>query len=210
MGPTRPSGSYLVAALRDDFRTFLLGSDRDGLPGNPEQVHLAIGIQPGGGPIAHDPGRGSCPTGASSCDLPAENLLKRAPWERVGPNGPLNYPLTAFNDSRLVSRREAIGISDPKERRVSSAHEPIHVSALLAERYDREELYRQVWNMPLEKLGKLYGKNDSFMGGLCRRLGIPLPGVGYWNKRNAGKPVETPPPLPPALIGMESSDWVAW
>lgn len=60
----------------------------------------------------------------------------------------------------------------------------------------RKELYQRVWETPLARLCKEFGISDSGLAKICRRHGIPLPGVGYWAKRNVGKAPRTPP-LPP-------------
>lgn len=63
--------------------------------------------------------------------------------------------------------------------------------------YRRSELYEQVWAEPLRKLAPRYGVSDVALAKMCRRLGIPLPGVGHWTKIACGHEIE-PPPLPPA------------
>ena len=78
------------------------------------------------------------------------------------------------------------------------------VSRELISRYNREELYKEVWSQPIQKLAAAYGLSDVGVGKVCRKLRIPLPGRGYWNKKNAGKPVGTRPPLP-FIAKVESS-----
>lgn len=66
------------------------------------------------------------------------------------------------------------------------------------ERYwNREELYGEVWSKPMQKLAKKYGISDVGLAKVCRRLSIPLPGRGYWAKREAGQHLPQPP-LPPS------------
>jgi hypothetical protein len=43
---------------------------------------------------------------------------------------------------------------------------------------------------------KPYGISDVAIGKVCRKLYIPVPGTGYWNKKAANQPVEPRPPLP--------------
>jgi hypothetical protein len=78
------------------------------------------------------------------------------------------------------------------------------VSRELISRYTREELYKGVWSQPIQRLAAAYGLSDVGLGKVCRKLRIPLPGRGYWNKKNAGKPVGTRPPLP-FIAKVESS-----
>lgn len=51
----------------------------------------------------------------------------------------------------------------------------------------REALYEQVWSQPMIELAKQYGISDVGLAKVCRKLRIPLPGRGYWAKRNAGR-----------------------
>ena len=56
--------------------------------------------------------------------------------------------------------------------------------------------YNEVWDQPLVKLAQKYGISDVRVGKVCRKLRIPLPGRGYWAKRNARKPVGQLPLAP--------------
>lgn len=62
--------------------------------------------------------------------------------------------------------------------------------------YDREELYRQVWEQPLLKLAKDYGVSAVALGKTCRKLVVPVPGRGYWAKLAHGHQSIKRPPLP--------------
>jgi len=70
-------------------------------------------------------------------------------------------------------------------------------SATPNSRYDREKLYEQVWKVPMRTLAKEYGVSDVALAKACRKLHVPHPGRGYWEKKAANKPVEDRPPLPP-------------
>lgn len=66
-------------------------------------------------------------------------------------------------------------------------------------RVTREELYRQVWETPMIRLGKTYGISGNGLAKICDRLKVPYPPLGYWSKLRAGKPVkptELPEPDP--------------
>src|ERR1700733_2813469 len=65
------------------------------------------------------------------------------------------------------------------------------------ETWNREQLYTEIWETPLVKLAAKYGVSAVALGKVCRRLQIPLPGRGYWIKKEFGKPV-THLPLPEA------------
>jgi hypothetical protein len=67
-------------------------------------------------------------------------------------------------------------------------------------RYNREDLYEQVWTVPMTKLTKQYEVSDVALAKICRKLSIPLPGRGYWAKKDAKRPVGPRPPLPTVAI----------
>lgn len=62
--------------------------------------------------------------------------------------------------------------------------------------YDREELYRQVWEKPLLKVAEEYGVSAVALGKTCRKLSVPVPGRGYWAKLAHGHAAMKKPPLP--------------
>lgn len=59
----------------------------------------------------------------------------------------------------------------------------------MSTRLTRAELYQLVWSEPLRKLSKRFGISDVALAKRCRAANIPLPGLGYWAKKEAGKPV---------------------
>ncbi len=64
----------------------------------------------------------------------------------------------------------------------------------------REELHALVWSQPMRSAAKARGISDVALAKQCRRAGVPVPARGYWNKKQAGKPVVVQP-LPPLPIG---------
>jgi len=58
------------------------------------------------------------------------------------------------------------------------------------ETWNREELYGEVWEQSLVKVAPKYGISAVALGKVCDKLQIPLPGRGYWTKKEFGKPVE--------------------
>lgn len=66
--------------------------------------------------------------------------------------------------------------------------------------YYRETLYKEVWAKPLQHVAKRYGVSDVALAKACRKLGVPLPGRGYWARVAAGHELERPP-LPPLEDG---------
>ncbi len=63
------------------------------------------------------------------------------------------------------------------------------------ETWNREELYERVWNKPVVKVAEEYGVSDVAIAKVCRKLSVPIPGRGYWAKKEHGHTV-TRKPLP--------------
>jgi hypothetical protein len=51
----------------------------------------------------------------------------------------------------------------------------------------REDLYELVWSKPMADLAKDFGISDVGLAKRCRRLGVPVPGRGYWARVDAGQ-----------------------
>lgn len=51
----------------------------------------------------------------------------------------------------------------------------------------RKELYAQVWAEPMTKLARRYGLSDRGLAKICTRMGIPVPGRGYWARVQSGQ-----------------------
>ena len=66
-----------------------------------------------------------------------------------------------------------------------------------ATEWNRTELYEKAWQIPLRKLAAEYGISDVALGKICRKLQIPLPGLGHWTKIQCGHTIPRPP-LPDA------------
>jgi hypothetical protein len=62
--------------------------------------------------------------------------------------------------------------------------------------WKRELLYAEVWEQPVTKVAEKYGVSDVAIAKLCRRLRVPVPGRGYWARKEAGRPPKQKP-LPP-------------
>lgn len=76
--------------------------------------------------------------------------------------------------------------------------------------YRRAELYEKVWERPVTEVAKDYGVSNVGLAKVCKRLGVPLPGRGYWARRAAGQRLPRPR-LAPLRKGQEeqiiSSRW---
>ncbi len=91
--------------------------------------------------------------------------------------------------------------------------------------WNRDELYEEVWTTPMQILAKKYGISDVGLAKTCRKLFIPLPGRGYWARKEAGQKVErlalpplkqnivlqkpTPRPEPPKLSDFAEPEEIA-
>ena len=64
----------------------------------------------------------------------------------------------------------------------------------------RNELYEQVWLTPMIRLARSYGLSDNGLKKICKKLNIPLPGVGHWQRKKFGN-AKPRPPLPPLKNG---------
>jgi hypothetical protein len=79
-----------------------------------------------------------------------------------------------------------------EEARVQAARQ----SYVLLGRHNREQLYEEVWSEPMQKVARKYQLSDVGLAKVCKKLNIPKPGLGYWAKKAAGKPIPKRPPLP--------------
>ncbi|MDQ6756987.1 MAG: hypothetical protein M3004_08625 [Bacteroidota bacterium] len=57
----------------------------------------------------------------------------------------------------------------------------------------REELYNLVWSTPMLTLSKKYNISDVGLRKICKRMNIPLPQAGHWQKLQFGKKIITSP-----------------
>lgn len=64
----------------------------------------------------------------------------------------------------------------------------------------REELYNMVWSEPPTKVAPRYGISDVALRKICRKMEVPVPPVGYWQRRRHGYQ-DPRPPLPRAREG---------
>jgi hypothetical protein len=118
---------------------------------------------------------------------------KKAANRPVEPRPPL--PVVQIRSERRTGTSRA-----PMPRTIPAIEEPPRVSRRLLARYDREELYEKVWTLTMQKVAKEYGVSDGTLGITCKKLHVPVPGVGYWNKKAANKPVDPRPPLPQFVV----------
>ena len=70
----------------------------------------------------------------------------------------------------------------------------------------REELYEEVWSVPIVQLAEKYGLSDNGLRKVCKRLDVPMPERGYWAKVAAGHKVKKTP-LPVAAKTTATQVW---
>jgi hypothetical protein len=56
----------------------------------------------------------------------------------------------------------------------------------------RKELYDLVWSEPLIQLAKKLNISDNGLRKICKRMNIPLPNSGHWQKIKFGYKVQVP------------------
>lgn len=62
----------------------------------------------------------------------------------------------------------------------------------VSRRISREDLYQLVWAKPTRELAKEFGISDVAVGKICKKLKVPKPPSGYWQRIAAGYKVKTP------------------
>jgi hypothetical protein len=85
-----------------------------------------------------------------------------------------------------------LGLKYEEKRSPKDWTPPAHLLA----KYNRADLYEKVWSQPMRILAQQYGVSDVYLARVCRLLRVPLPGLGYWAKKSAGKAMKKRPPLP--------------
>ena len=70
----------------------------------------------------------------------------------------------------------------------------------------RQELYKLVWTEPMVHLAKRYQLSDTGLRKICKKLEIPLPKSGHWQKVRTGKKVIVIP-LPSEYTGDQEVDF---
>lgn len=99
-------------------------------------------------------------------------------------------------------RRDTITGAHRSAKREPSPRAPViqtqaeRTRAAALERY-RQQLYEEVWSFPTQKVAAAHGVSDVAIAKTCKRLKIPKPPRGYWNKKAAGLPIPDRPALEP-------------
>jgi hypothetical protein len=119
-------------------------------------------------------------------------LPEKGHWNKLAAGKPVG-------DRPSLEAVHFVSSSSPKSQRISGKN-PATVSGRLMERYNREELYEDAWKFPFTRLEVKWGTSAPNLSTICKALHIPVPGVGYWNKIAAGKPVPARLQLPAVTV----------
>ena len=109
--------------------------------------------------------------------------------EFVGIDGPVMDVSSDCSGDGDLDNTTVVGLSsqDPLEPEIHSSFGKTYNI------YDREILYKEVWEAPIVEVAKKYQVSDVAIHKVCKALDIPTPGRGFWAKARAGKPVKISP-----------------
>jgi predicted transcriptional regulator of viral defense system len=86
--------------------------------------------------------------------------------------------------------RQAIAAAEKARRKEAHVFHPPEDPEALSRPvrvWDRETLAREVWECPVRQLATKYGVSDNGVRKHCKKMGIALPGRGYWAKKSSQK-----------------------
>ena len=167
------------------------GSFADGALDRPEECRPSDGL--GGLPSGRDRSTDSILNAESDDQV----KLGDCPTTRDEPNPDTTEPPLP---RAAAAKSEQLTHSEPGLPTASKDPGMHLVLASLASRYDRDQIYEDVWSLPMRTLARQYKLSDVGLAKTCRKLHVPIPPAGYWNKVAAKKPVEPRPPLPPVKV----------
>ena len=127
----------------------------------------------------------------------SNSLIPKA--EKTLPAGEISPPKakTSGHPKKMRRRRRQDKVDSPAKRKATRpVREALPVSPGLFYRYNRQEIYKKVWELPMGQVAKEYGLSSDTFRKTCERLWIPLPRRAYLAMKSANKPVAPPPPLP--------------
>lgn len=77
--------------------------------------------------------------------------------------------------------------------RLAVSHHCDNICGMPTVRLTREQLYDHVWSQPIQRLAQQFGLSDVGLAKLCRRHQDPIPGRGYWRRKETGHKVRQTP-----------------
>lgn len=121
----------------------------------------------------------------------------------IDPSQEQNSALVAGNSNQIIDSQlpDQVTAQPSQLTTISRIDESFRVSRVLMARYDRAQLYEKVWSMPAYRVAEAYEINEGTIWQICRKLHIPTPPRGYWQKKAANKVVDPQPPLPTVRLG---------
>jgi len=123
------------------------------------------------------------------------------------PNKELSQEANAKSDTRdgrlgeLKTEISNVDDTDSNSRRIVE-EETIHPVTQVKTEYNRNELYKAVWERPATEVAKEYGVSSVALSKICRSMNVPIPYRGYWAEVRAGK--EASIPELPTFEGVET------
>lgn len=124
---------------------------------------------------------------------------------------------THYEQPRPTRSREVVknfGLEPPRPKQlVRSLPHSVRIGRRGRDRQplhlDREALFELVWSTPIVTLADGWGLSGRGLAKACRRIKIPVPGRGYWAKKQAGKRIGRRPSLPELPAG-QAEEIVIW
>lgn len=113
------------------------------------------------------------------------------------PNKELSQEINAKSETRDVRlgelKTEISNVDDTNSNsRGIVEEETIHPVTQVKTEYNRNELYKAVWERPTIEVAREYGVSSVALSKICRSMNIPIPYRGYWAEVRAGKKVSIP------------------
>ena len=81
--------------------------------------------------------------------------------------------------------------TDPNSRS-TDGEATTYPAIMVKTEYNRNELYKAVWERPATEVAKEYGVSSVALSKICRSMNIPIPYRGYWAEVRAGKEASIP------------------
>jgi ankyrin repeat protein len=97
-----------------------------------------------------------------------------------------------------------LGLTLDGRRRSKAGSRNPQPSPYVLNRYDRRQLYDEVWSAPTRQVAARYGISDVALTKVCHQLRVPKPPRGYWAKKAAGNVAPRRPKLPALSTNLSS------
>lgn len=101
-------------------------------------------------------------------------VLLRIGWSKV-----------LIMDRWICRARNTLATTANIQRQLQEVENPMSTKEKIV--LTRQQLYELVWSKPMIHLAKEFELSDVALAKWCRKMDIPLPGVGYWRRIETGK-----------------------